>query len=901
MRFRRLRAEQGDGVGRSGTGTAVLLPGVVLAVAAAARILAAEPVVVLDAGDWRAILTRGAITELLHRPTNQLWSGSGDGSSPAGLTFPGADGLDAQNAEAVEVRGDRLILHGNGAEVTAVVERQGADLIVTQQGVRSAGGMVGMRWGLTGGPGQDAALILPHRGGMTVPVSELHAPLKAGYPYVWEAPLVIVQGAAAGLAVWAEDPALRFKTVTAALRNGRLQLGFETQAWAPFEQCREIASATWRIMAYAGDWRVPAQRYRAFMQRLLQPRRPADFAPWAAGVRFVLWVYPGDFVRYLAVLRELAAAVDPAETLLIAVCTRQSSYDRNYPDYTPYKGFPDFVHAARELGYHVAAWSNFTGVSPRHPLYERVRSCQYRDPFTGELMAYESEQGAVSIAFINPACTAFRQALTAALAGYCRAAGMDAIHLDVSGALWNDANGMIDGCTVVEGHRRLHRELIEALPGVVFSGEGLNEITLGHESFAQRWNNPLAGAVPHPISAFLFNEFTRSYGYCMPKPGRSFENLNRLYEGWGVLPTLRIDTVAELHQPGAQRVLRVARAFQDNDLEPDFGTAWGDRDIFRWRGRAGVTAVCRNDRTGVVMECGAELLYRRLEGVNRAAVAGSVFGWHAYNAQELFGLDPSERYYVTAVARDLNTTHISALPGGVVAADFRLGPGVFGFQLRAVAEKPCLRLLDCIGAARTGVVRDGVEGVLEPDSGASFTPDRTACGRVVREVIYAHPPWRHGPGATFGEFTVTVPDVPDIGLDFAVGLRDGATGSDGVVFLVGIDGKEAFREHVLPGAWHERRVPLSDCRGRTVTLRFTTDPGPRNETECDWAAWADPCLRVGSEVRTAAVEVVLPGTLRSVAVDGAGPVEARLLRSEPTPVYVFQSPVPAAVQVAYAP
>ena len=50
----------------------------------------------------------------------------------------------------------------------------------------------------------------------------------------------------------------------------------------------------------------------------------------------------------------------------------------------------------------------------------------------------------------------------------------------------------------------MHKELAEALPGVVFSGEHLHEVTFFRENFAQRWKLP-PEAIPHPISAFLFS------------------------------------------------------------------------------------------------------------------------------------------------------------------------------------------------------------------------------------------------------------------------------------------------------------------------------------------------------------------------------------------------------------
>ena len=48
---------------------------------------------------------------------------------------------------------------------------------------------------------------------------------------------------------------------------------------------------------------------------------------------------------------------------------------------------------------------------------------------------------------------------------------VDAFHLDISHAMINDANGLIEGLNAGQGNVLMHKELAEAMPGVVFSGE----------------------------------------------------------------------------------------------------------------------------------------------------------------------------------------------------------------------------------------------------------------------------------------------------------------------------------------------------------------------------------------------------------------------------------------------
>ncbi len=125
---------------------------------------------------------------------------------------------------------------------------------------------------------------------------------------------------------------------------------------------------------------------------------------------------------------------------------------------------------------------------------------------------------------------------------------IDAFHLDINHFIANDANGLIDGLTPAEGNVLLHQELAEAMPGVVFGGESLHEVTSLHVSFAMRWYIP-KDTQPHPISSFLFSPWTIPYAHTsVPNPdepdadGQPERNqaIKEAYIVWDVLPTIRI-------------------------------------------------------------------------------------------------------------------------------------------------------------------------------------------------------------------------------------------------------------------------------------------------------------------------------------------------------------------------
>ena len=77
-------------------------------------------------------------------------------------------------------------------------------------------------------------------------------------------------------------------------------------------------------------------------------------------------------------------------------------------------------------------------------------------------------------------------------------------------------------------------------------------------------------------------------------------------------------------------------------------------------------------------------------------------------------------------------------------------------------------------------------------------------------------------------------------LDFDIGLREGSEGSDGVTFIVSIQGTEIFRRLYNAQRWEHVRLDLTPYRKQRVTLRFSTTPGPVGNGAWDWAMWGEP-------------------------------------------------------------
>ena len=117
----------------------------------------------------------------------------------------------------------------------------------------------------------------------------------------------------------------------------------------------------------------------------------------------------------------------------------------------------------------------------------------------------------------------------------------------------NDDNGLHEGRNSIQGNLAFHQELRDAVPDIVLAGEGLNEVTFQHESFAQahvygcyydralrNWAlNPDVIPMIHPINSFLFEPHCRLTGYANCDGSNPHSNwILEAYERMGVLPTI---------------------------------------------------------------------------------------------------------------------------------------------------------------------------------------------------------------------------------------------------------------------------------------------------------------------------------------------------------------------------
>ena len=735
---------------------------------------------------------------------------------------------------------------------------------VTTPGVRQAS------WSIAGLDLEAGRWIVPAMSGMVFDKAHPGLNMFLEYPNTWHAQMAVYEAAAGSFLVYSTDPQAYSKSLHHSTRgDSTIDVAIAVHAVAPFRSASAVPPVEWRLKAFAGDWRGAAAIYRDW---LVANRPPVSNAghPWVSNIRTVVGLSGQDST----VLAQLAATLVPSQTLLYVIDWRLTSYDVNYPDYTPRAGVANFVSAAHALGFRVMLHVDLIGVSPGNPDYGAMQAYQVRGPENLEPWGWQWDlppSTPTRFAYISPASNAFRALFVARVGAAVAALAPDALHLDISGPMYNDGNGPIDGRRYPQGSAQLHEDLIAAFPNLALGGEGENDVLYRYQSFAQSWFYPMTLDVPgHPIATFLFSPQVQFYGHLgqpiatAPGFGAYLVQLERR----ATLPRLGVVSPADLDLANREnaRLIRVLQSWQTHAFKPAWTTDWSG-SLVKYQGLAGATAALTDTATTMSLTAAGTTLFQLAHDSNQVASSTSFIpAWPAFDSGRLYGLDPAKLYFLDVAPRPV-TTRITSLPGGVqLSPDTLIGNGFASVSLLPVDTGSFdfeRRLID----AHPGIRFQGTDTPI--GNGARALPEVSTVGGQTRSVISLDPPFQGQVGGeTFVEYRVAVP--PNAILQFSVGIVDGAACSDGVTFRVTANEFELWHQHVMPGAWQDIALNLAAFGGKTAALRFISHPGPQNAPWCDWARWS--ALRLAAPSSNAPIAVPLSLASGSVVsgFDGEG-------------------------------
>ena len=545
--------------------------------------------VYVETDSYAVQFDEGAITYIHNKHTDETYTVSAGAGKPGwtGVLFHpqfwDESNISTRGAELISIRqinphNAKLHFRQAGTDIwlSIAVDLITDDLLIDIESASDTPGVEGIQWAVGYLDIRKLSVIAPIDGGRIIDATTHDFAYLYFYPSgSWEAQLAIAQGERGGFYVRNTDNTFQFKRFICDRPDDGLALAFGTYNQAPFDSHTTAKSGLWRFNTYAGDWRVPARIYRDWMEQAFEPRRLSNF-PWIEDITLVVGSAKGaPAPSWIDVLDGLAELVDPTKTLILLGSWAEGGewwseeHHAHMPDFIPIADMGPFMEAAQQHGFRVMLFSILLGMSPAHPLYPHFRQYQHRDTWTGEIIENPppSNPWDRHVQTISPASTEYRNLLVKNLKPVWEEYGVDAIFVDATHHIINDGNGLIDGLNMAQGMASLHKELIEAMPGIVLGGERLHEATFPYVSFAQR---PLLldqPARPHPISAFLFSPFVQAIGYAPYVPHHNIENHQlqlEYHKIWDVLPTLQIWGVGHLREEYVEihQLLELTRGWQ---------------------------------------------------------------------------------------------------------------------------------------------------------------------------------------------------------------------------------------------------------------------------------------------------------------------------------------------------
>ena len=435
------------------------------------------------------------------------------------------------------------------------------------------------------------------------------------------------------------------------------------------ESTRTPALFELRMRAYQGDWQDAVDPYVDWMEHDMG-YVPIDKKPqaWVKDIRSQAYVNVGDYEELEAVAKRL----DPAKTLL----GRQGGYrvhgwDNGFPDYSPTPDAAKWFRRARELGFHVGAHVNTTGLDAKSELIEEFRHCLFEvmkdekgeESWDGPAPVHSGRVkiqhpdgertywGTLAFVYSSAACHAWRDMIIERIRRLIEC-GVDMIYLDESMA--PTGKFVVDGITAIEGVMLLQRAILDVYPHVVIETEQISPMNARWSSFALTTLD-----LGHPLGGYIYSRFIKivpeGYFY-QPVREEHFDG----FDSFGVM------------YPGASfdaAWLEIAEAFQQHDLAPDTRMP---RDAVRrsgFRGAKGVTAHFEKHATrrGLVLNVPGESprwLGTRVSNTRSWSGPGVIPNWFLFNGQTLFGLNPERTYVFDQDAvLDANDFHVTHVPG----------------------------------------------------------------------------------------------------------------------------------------------------------------------------------------------------------------------------------------------
>ena len=480
--------------------------------------------------------------------------------------FPGKTGHEAIvyardfRLEKIEPLKVHMVYEKNGVRLIDIVsiDANTGDLIFQQDIVSEEPIGAEIGWYINDLDTTILETIVPANDGISLDNNTSTDSIRIFYPSLtWEAQLIICQSLKGGFSVWTEDADFQFKSFSYKREKDFFRLEFIFINDASLDNIHGIKSVEWRINTYNGGWRVPARQYRDWMERTFSPHQPPE---WAKEINTMIQV--GNNYETIRLLAE--NGVDPKKTLLAGVAIDEAIAGDGI-NYTIKPGYARLVEEAHKYGFKFCVVASKFGVFKFDtPIYERFKKHWMIFPHGEGGPSFVGSGGSYQI-FINPASAEYRQFMVEQLRRVYETAPCDGFFFDASNIVVNHAYGKIDGLRMPQGSVRLAQEVREAIPGTVFIGSGLHEVTYTYQNFSVHFDPPPEGANPHPINTFLFRPYVKGFVKLRNETINGFRTSPEMlyvYKTRGTLPDIHWWHGGVLEEQEGQKWLSVLKEWQ---------------------------------------------------------------------------------------------------------------------------------------------------------------------------------------------------------------------------------------------------------------------------------------------------------------------------------------------------
>jgi hypothetical protein len=433
--------------------------------------------------------------------------------------------------------------------ISVSVEPESGSILIEPSAYSSRPGVLACRWNMAG-IRPDLQLVAPFFQGIKLKLDDsLIANTHWQWPLYWEAGLAILQSNKGGLWVHTRDNRYRYKALKVGSGAQKNHLGFDTQAYGPVDDNLSAGGLIWRINVFEGDWKVPAEQYRtwlwdAYNLQAEEQKRQA----WTRDVKFAVSWCPGEG----SILDAISKKVNPKHCLIHYPNWRTDPYDENYPTYIPSEPAKAFIKKGLSMGFRMMPHFNAIDMDPSHPSYAYLRDFQYRGIDRKDLRGWSWYRGrGLGVPESNASRRNNRDKKV-----------MVKVHPNLH-------NCFVEATTPTEGMKKIISHVAGLGEGLVVGGEGLNEITMQGQSFAQAhlfksWHSSIKGLERTGgcnLNDVLFGKLCRTFGYSN-LGGRDEDQALRMkmHLEHGAIPTVTIRSAKEIESPNpsVKQMLNIA-------------------------------------------------------------------------------------------------------------------------------------------------------------------------------------------------------------------------------------------------------------------------------------------------------------------------------------------------------